>query len=68
METWDEKAVFLKALALSGEARETYLREACPDDAARQRIETLIHHHREATTAFLDADEDATQPGLPETP
>ncbi len=48
-ETWDEKAVFLEALALTPDEREEYLRRVCPSEAARQRIELLLLHHSEST-------------------
>lgn len=41
----DEKSIFLEALRRVGEAREAYLREACPDPAARARIQALLLHH-----------------------
>lgn len=50
---FDEKAVFLEALALSGESRDRYLRQACSDDATRRRIELLLQHHDEASDDFL---------------
>lgn len=50
---FDEKAVFLRALDLQGDARESYLREACPDEASRQRIDTLLQHHEKASDSFL---------------
>jgi len=48
---WDEKAVFLKAIALAGEDRERYLREACPNEEAIERISRLIRAHEDATRA-----------------
>ncbi|MBX3374354.1 MAG: protein kinase [Phycisphaeraceae bacterium] len=50
---FDEKAVFLAALRLSGAEREAYLSHACPDAAARARIETLLRHHAEASETFM---------------
>lgn len=41
----DEKAIFLAALARSGDDREVFLSEACPDPAMRERIRALLVHH-----------------------
>jgi len=53
--TWDEKSVFLAALELPQEQRAIYLRTACPDEAARQRIESLLEHHEVVTRELLNA-------------
>lgn len=53
--TWDEKAVFLAAIELPPEERAAYLQTACPDDAARQRIESLLQHHETVTRQVLHA-------------
>ncbi len=50
---WDERAVFLEALALPKDQRNGYLDSACPDASARARIETLLHHHDVASDDFL---------------
>jgi serine/threonine protein kinase/formylglycine-generating enzyme required for sulfatase activity len=53
-EQWNEKVVFLAALALPEEERDAYLRSACPDDAARARIEELLRNHARAEGHFLE--------------
>ncbi|MCB9851654.1 MAG: protein kinase [Phycisphaerales bacterium] len=50
---FDEKAVFLEALSLTGESRERYLQSACPNETNRQRIESLLQHHDRASDDFL---------------
>ena len=47
-EPWNEKEVFLAALALTGADRELYLASACPDDQTRARIMVLLSHHSAA--------------------
>jgi serine/threonine protein kinase/formylglycine-generating enzyme required for sulfatase activity len=66
-EPWDPKTVFLKALELPEEQREAYLKEACPDDESRARIEMLLRHHREAGEEF-PFDPDKTLPIPPPVP
>ncbi|MEO1009567.1 MAG: protein kinase [Planctomycetota bacterium] len=41
----DEKAVFLAALAVAAADRDAFLRGACPDAKARERIEALLRSH-----------------------
>src|SRR5437868_7030959 len=53
MNDWDEKAVFLEALALPAERREDFLKRACPDETTRERIHLLLRHHDEASHDFL---------------
>ena len=50
---WNERAVFLEALARRPDEREDFLKTACPDDAARERIRTLLRHQAEAPDDFL---------------
>lgn len=57
-ERWDEKAVFLRAISLSGEERERYLREACPDEASLERVRSLIRAHGDASQAFFEPSDD----------
>lgn len=63
---WDEKSVFLHALELPADQREAYLSRACPDDAARRRILTLISHHDQAAdqpfNVVPDIEHPANQP------
>lgn len=59
-EGWNEKAVFLAALALKPEERAAYLQGACPDEAARARIEQLLRHHEDGTERI--------EPSLPPAP
>lgn len=63
---WDEKSVFLHALELPADQRETYLGRACPDEAARRRILTLISHHDQAAdkpfNVVPDIEHPANQP------
>lgn len=40
-DAWDEKSVFLEALSLSPAARDAYLEQACPNQAARDRIDRV---------------------------
>jgi serine/threonine protein kinase len=47
MATWDEKAVFLAAIARPLAERARFLEEAIPDPEARARVEALIAHHSE---------------------
>jgi serine/threonine protein kinase/formylglycine-generating enzyme required for sulfatase activity len=63
---WDEKSVFLAALELPAEQREEYLRSACPDDAARERIEGLLRHHETVTREILNAVPPAQREAGPE--
>ena len=44
-EVANEKAIFSDALALESHERERYLRDVCPDDSVRLRIEALLRHH-----------------------
>lgn len=46
-DAWDEKAVFAAARELPPERRAEFLRQACPDDARRERIEILIRNFEE---------------------
>ncbi|HWL94623.1 MAG TPA: bifunctional serine/threonine-protein kinase/formylglycine-generating enzyme family protein [Phycisphaerae bacterium] len=65
---WDEKAVFLEALALPASERDAFLRRHCPDEAAKARIETLLLHHDEAADDFLTVTmPPAEAPGQPTT-
>ncbi len=48
---WDEKSVFLAALALPPEDREAFLLGACPSDEARRRIRTLLNTLEDGQTA-----------------
>lgn len=50
---WNEKEVFLRALTLQGAEREAYLKDSCPDDAALERIRSLIEHHQQAGDDLL---------------
>jgi len=50
---WDEQAVFLAALDLPPEERAAYLDSACPDEASRRRIESLLEHHEAVTEQLL---------------
>jgi serine/threonine protein kinase len=59
---WDEKSVFLAALSLAPEERDAFLRSACPDDAARARIETLLRHRTQSSTEFFQSATTATIP------
>lgn len=52
---WDEQAVFLAALDLPAEQREAYLDRACPDEACRSRIQSLLEHHEAVTEQLLSA-------------
>jgi serine/threonine protein kinase/formylglycine-generating enzyme required for sulfatase activity len=52
---WDEKAVFLAALDLAPGDRAAFLRGACPDEAARDRIEALLRHREQAGDTFTNA-------------
>src|SRR5262249_54386493 len=52
---WDEKTVFLTALELPKEERAAYLSSACPDEASRTRIESLLEHHEVVTRELLSA-------------
>lgn len=45
---FNEKSVFLAALALDPGDREAFLRGACPDGASRARVEALLRAHAEA--------------------
>ncbi|MBL8880309.1 MAG: protein kinase [Phycisphaerales bacterium] len=66
---WDEQAVFLQALELPPERRAEFLRQACPDDARRERVEDLIRHYEVGEQErFLEAglpqlDDSATESG-----
>lgn len=52
-EPFNPKEVFLKALDLHEDERGAYLTGACPDDAAKSRIEALLRHHHQADPSFL---------------
>ncbi len=52
---WDEKSVFLAALDTPVDQRAAYLQAACPDEAARERIEALLEHHAAVTRELLSA-------------
>lgn len=54
MKEWDEKSVFLTVLGLPEPEREAYLDEACPDEAAKERIRTLLRHHEKAPDDFME--------------
>jgi len=62
---WNERAVFLEALALPKENRDQFLDHACPDDAARDRIRTLLRHHGEAEDDFLKISAGAVSESTP---
>ncbi len=51
---WDEKAVFSHALELPADQREAYLNEACPDEAAKNRVRALLRHHGQAPDELFD--------------
>jgi serine/threonine protein kinase/formylglycine-generating enzyme required for sulfatase activity len=42
---WSEREVFLAAVDLRESERGAFLDRACPDSAARERIEALLRHH-----------------------
>ncbi len=48
---WNEKQVFLQALALPEGERPAFLDRTCPDEESRGRIEALLRHHAETTAA-----------------
>lgn len=43
--SWDEKAVFVRALELPPSERDAFLDSACPTPTARARIAALLSHH-----------------------
>lgn len=51
---WNEKQIFLHALGLSGDERERYLRDACPDQQSLLRIRELLRSHELASGSFLE--------------
>lgn len=53
--SWDEKAVFLAALALPAEDRASFLDGACPTPQARERIVSLLATLDEGVTATVPA-------------
>ncbi|MBX3394154.1 MAG: SUMF1/EgtB/PvdO family nonheme iron enzyme [Phycisphaerae bacterium] len=59
--SWNEKEVFLRALTFHGAEREAYLKEACPDDAALERIRSLIEHHQQADEDLLSVSVNTTE-------
>lgn len=66
-QAFNEKSVFLEALRLPADERESFLRAACPDEAARRRIQTLLKHHAEAGSLFVvAADPDSAALSLPD--
>ncbi|MEO1278435.1 MAG: serine/threonine-protein kinase, partial [Planctomycetota bacterium] len=50
---FNEKAVFVAALALKPAEQEAFLQGACPGDAERTRVRTLLERHAEASTEGL---------------
>lgn len=52
---FNEKAVFVAALALEGDEREAFLHGACPREADRVRVRKLLERHAEASTQGLRA-------------
>lgn len=63
MATWDEKAVFLEALARSDIDRAEFLAGACPDPASRERIERLLRHHTELSLRLTLGDDGVRSEG-----
>jgi serine/threonine-protein kinase len=63
---WDSVAEILQsALALTGPAREHYLRDACGDDTRlRQEVESLLHEAELGRPLTLEPDEDEDRPSL----
>jgi serine/threonine protein kinase/formylglycine-generating enzyme required for sulfatase activity len=53
-DVWDEKAVFLVALALAPEDRDAFLDGACKTPEQLVRIETLLRKHAEADSNDAD--------------
>ncbi|MFI4915569.1 MAG: bifunctional serine/threonine-protein kinase/formylglycine-generating enzyme family protein [Phycisphaerales bacterium JB060] len=51
--SYDERSLFLAALALPRGDREAFLDGACELPEQRRRIESLLRHHEEGTIAFL---------------
>jgi serine/threonine protein kinase/formylglycine-generating enzyme required for sulfatase activity len=68
MAPWDEKAVFLRALALPKDQRDAFLKEECPDKAAEDRIKTLLLHHEAASDEFLSNTTKTSPASAPATP
>jgi len=44
-DSWDEKAVFVRALEVPPSERDAFLDSACPTPTARARIAALLSHH-----------------------
>lgn len=65
-EGWDEKAVFLAALALPPGDRDAFLEGACPDVASRKRIEALLRHSGPETLPPQRAGEPVSVAGEPQ--
>ena len=55
-EKWQRvKQVFDGALACESDAQSRYIEEACQGDpAVLSEVETLLHHHRQANSQFLN--------------
>lgn len=61
---WDEKSVFLAALALPPEDREAFLDGACPTPEARARMTALLKTLEEGPTASPSAASTALSPDI----
>ncbi len=53
--SFNEKVVFLAALSLQAVEREAFIQGACPGEAERSRIRTLLNRHAESSTEGLRA-------------
>lgn len=64
-EPFDEKRVFLAALALNPADRAAFLDGACPDEESRRRVEALLRHHAATTAPIEPGTATAVTPGMP---